>query len=135
MALRGTFWLVLDVRRGSRSAPGSGHDVTGQDLDLNFQDTHFGCGTGLRMSNVAMDRRPTGELAGFTALGTHEACQCPSGCPALLRVWTGWKTDLTCHECHSGKQESADGPRHCISCHQLGTIWFARADPESYKFV
>ena len=130
-------WLVSDVRRGSRSAPGSGHDVTGPELDLNFPNTHFGCGTGLRMSNVAMDRRPTeeqapaGELACFTALGTHEACQCPSGRgPALLRVWTGLNTGLTCHECHSGKQESADGPRHCISCHQLGTIWFARADPE-----
>jgi hypothetical protein len=45
-----------------------------------------------------MDRRPTeeqaqaGELAGFIALGTHEACQCPSGGPALLRVWTGRNT-------------------------------------------
>jgi hypothetical protein len=135
-------WLVSDVRRGSRSAPGSGHDVTGPELDLNFPNTHFGCGTGLRMSNVAMDRRPTeeqapaGELACFTALGTHEACQCPSGSgPALLRVWTGLNTGLTCHECHSGKQESADGPRHCISCHQLGTVQFARADPALYWYV
>jgi hypothetical protein len=68
---------VSDVLHGSRSAPGSGNDVTGPDLDLNFPNTYFGCGTGLRMSNVAMDRCPTeeqaqaGELAGFTALGTH----------------------------------------------------------------
>ncbi len=128
--------MVSDVRRESRSAPGSCHDVTGPELDLNFPNTHFGCGTGLRMSNVAMDRRPTeeqapaGELAYFTALGTHEACQCPSGAPALLRVWTCQNTGLTCHECHSGKQESADGPLPCISCNQLGTIWFARAGPE-----
>ena len=95
---------------------------TGPDIDLNFPDTHFGSGTGPRLScYVAMDRRPTeeqalaGELAGFTALGTREECQCPSGCPALLRVWTGRNTGSTCHECHRGKQESADGPRHCIS--------------------
>ncbi len=90
---------MSDVRRGSRLAPGSGHDVTGLDFDLNFLDTHFGCGTWLRLQGVAMDRRltekqaPAGELAGFTALGTHEACQWPSRDPALLhqrlRVWTG----------------------------------------------
>jgi hypothetical protein len=116
---------VSDVRRGSSRAPGSGQDVrvTGPDIDLNFPDTHVGCGTGPQSCDVAMDRRPTeeqapaGELACFTALGTHEACQpeCPSCCPAELRVWTGRNTGSTCHECHSGKQESADGPRHCIS--------------------
>ena len=114
---------VLDIRRWSRRAPGPGHDVTGPDVDLNFPDTHSSCGTGLRMTDVAMDSRPTekqapaGELAGFTALGTHEACQSPICSPALLRVWTGWTTCSTCHECRSCKQESADGPRHCISCH------------------
>ena len=132
---------MSDVRRGSRRAPGSGHDVTGPDLDLNFPDTHFGCGTGLRLRDVAMNSRPTekqapaGELAGFTALGTHEACQWPSRCPALLRVWTGRQAGLTCHDCHSSKQESADGPRHCISCHQLGSNRFARAVPAIYWFV
>ena len=80
----GTFGLVPDVLRGSRRAPSPGHDVTGPDIDLNFPDTQFRCGAGLRMSDVAMDRRPTekqapaGELAGFTALGTHE----PSSGPA-----------------------------------------------------
>jgi hypothetical protein len=71
---------VSDVRRGSSRAPGSGQDVrvTGPDIDLNFPDTHVGCGTGPQSCDVAMDRRPTeeqapaGELAGFTALGTHE---------------------------------------------------------------
>ena len=117
----GTFWLVSDVRRGSSRAPGSDQDVTGPDIDLNFPDTHFGSGTGPRSCDVAMDRRPTeeqapaGELAGCAALGTHKACQCPSGGPALLRVWTGRNTGSTCHECHSCKQESADGPPHCIS--------------------
>ena len=83
-----TFWLVPDVRRGSRRAPGPGHDVTGPDIDWNFLNTQFRCGAGLRMSDVAMDRRPTekqapaGELAGFTALGTHE----PSSGPAQHRI-------------------------------------------------
>jgi hypothetical protein len=35
-------WLVSDIVCGSSRAPGSGHDVTGPDIDLNFQDTHFG---------------------------------------------------------------------------------------------
>ena len=96
LASHGTFWLVSDVQRGSSRASGSGQDVTGPDIDLNFPDTHFGSGTGPRSCNVAMDRRPTeeqapaGELAGFTALGTHEACQCPSGGPAVLRVPEHW---------------------------------------------
>ncbi len=84
LASHGSFWLVSDVQRWS----GSGLDVTGPDFDLNFPDTHFGCGTGLRLPDVAMDRRPTekkapaGELTGFTALGTHKACQWPSRSPA-----------------------------------------------------
>jgi hypothetical protein len=81
LTLHGICWLVLDVRRGSNSASCPGHDVTGQDIDLNFPDAHLGCGTGLQSTDVAMDCRPTekqapgGELAGFTALGTHKACQ------------------------------------------------------------
>ncbi len=36
----GTFWLVLDFLSWSRSAPGAGNDVTGQDIrvNLNFPD-------------------------------------------------------------------------------------------------
>ncbi len=40
-----TFWLVSDrdVQRGSRRAPGSGHDVTGPDMiDLNLPDAQAG---------------------------------------------------------------------------------------------
>jgi hypothetical protein len=83
-----------------------------------------------------MDRRLTekqataGELAGITALGTHETCQCRG--PARPLLWTGRpgrNTGSTGHECHSGKQERAGGPRRCISCHKLGTIRFARAVP------
>jgi hypothetical protein len=40
LASHSTFWLVSDVWRGSRRAPCSGHDVTGQDFDLNFPDAH-----------------------------------------------------------------------------------------------
>jgi hypothetical protein len=128
LASHGTCWLVSDVGRGSSSAPGSGHDVTGPGINLNFPEAHCSCGTGLRLRDVAMDRRqtekqaPAGELAGFTALGTHEleACQWPSCCPALLLVCTGRHTGSTCHDCSSDKQESADGPHHCISCqHQF----------------
>ena len=73
LATHGIFWLVLDVLRGFRRATGSGHDVTGPYINLNFQDAHFGCRTGLISCYVAMDSRPTekqapaGELAGFTA--------------------------------------------------------------------
>jgi hypothetical protein len=76
-----TFWLVMDVLRGSRSAPRSGHDVTGPDINLDFPDSQVGGETGLGSCHVAPDRRPTekqalaGELARFTALGTHIACQ------------------------------------------------------------
>ncbi len=35
-------YLLAGVGRGSSRAPGSCHDVTGLDIDLNFQDTHFG---------------------------------------------------------------------------------------------
>ena len=65
---------MSDVGRGSSAAARSSHDVIGPDIDLNIPDAHFGCGTGLRSCNVAMNRRPTekqapaGELAGFTAL-------------------------------------------------------------------
>ncbi len=30
-------------RRGSRAAPRSGNDVTGQDFNLDFPEAHFGC--------------------------------------------------------------------------------------------
>ena len=64
VASLGTFWLVLDVRRGSRHAPGPGHDVTGPDLDLNFPDTHSGCDAGLRMTDVASLGRPGSRTSG-----------------------------------------------------------------------
>ncbi len=57
-AAHGTFWLVPDVLRGSRRAPGTFHDITGQDINLNFPDAQLRCRTGLRSSNVAVDRRP-----------------------------------------------------------------------------
>ncbi len=37
-ATHSTFWLVSDVRRGSPRTPGSGHDITGPDINLNFLD-------------------------------------------------------------------------------------------------
>jgi hypothetical protein len=37
LASHGTCWLVSDVLLGSSRAPGSGYDLTGQDIDLNFQ--------------------------------------------------------------------------------------------------
>ena len=72
---------MLDVGRGSRAAPHSGHGVTGQDINLNldFSDAQFGCTALLGSSDVAQDRHPTekqaptGQLAGFSALGTHKA--------------------------------------------------------------
>ena len=75
----GTFWLMSDVGRGSSAAPRSGHDVTGQDINLDFSDAHFGCTARLGSRDMAPDRCPTekqapaGQLAGFSALGTHKA--------------------------------------------------------------
>ncbi len=108
-------------------APGSGHDITGSDITLNFLDAQRSCRTGLRSSNVAADRRPTekqapaGELADFTALGTHEACQCRGPGPAML--WNcrlGRYTGSTCHECHSGKRAC----RRTKSLHIVPPTWY-----------
>ena len=76
-ATHGTFWLMSDVGRGSSAAPRSGHDVTGPDINLDFSEAQFGCTARLGSSDVAQDRRPTekqaptGQLAGFGALGTQ----------------------------------------------------------------
>ncbi len=50
---------MLDVRLGSRTAPRSGHDVTGPDINLDFLEAHFGCKALLGSSDVAQDHRPT----------------------------------------------------------------------------
>ncbi len=55
----GTFWLVSDVLRWSLHAPGSGHDTTGPDINLNFPNAQRRCRTGLQSSNVEADRRQT----------------------------------------------------------------------------
>ena len=135
----GTFWLMSDVGRGSRAAPRSCHDVTGPDINLDFPDAKFGCTAQLGSSDVAPDRRPTekqapvGKLAGFGALGTHKACRSES---ESWRSRAGSRyTDSTGHDYHCDQQERGDGPRHCISCHRLGRIRFARADPELNWFV
>ena len=121
----GTFWLMSDVGRGSRVAPHSGHDVTGQDINLDFPDSEaqFGCTALLGSSDVAPDRRltekqaPAGQLAGFGALGTHKAGRSASEswCGRAGRQYTG----STGHDCHCDQQKRGDGPRHCI-CHKLG---------------
>ena len=126
----GTFWLMSDVGCGSRTTPRSGHDVTGQDINLDFPYAQFGCTARLGSSYVAPDRRPTekqapaGQLAGFGALGTHKAGRSASEsrCSRAGRRYTG----STCHDCHCDQQEGGDGPRHCV-CHKLGTMLFARA--------
>ena len=130
---------MSDVGRRSRAAPRSGHDVTGPDINLNFQDSKFGSTARLGSSDVAPDRRPTekqaptGKLAGFCALGTHKAGRSTS------ESWCGRAgrryTHLTGHGCHSDEQERIDGPRHCRSCHILRAIRLARADPELNWYV
>ena len=114
----GTFWLMSDVGRGSRAAPCSGHDVTGPDINLDFQEAQFGCTARPRLgsSNMAQDHSPTekqapaGQLDGFGALGTHKAGR---------RASESWRsradrryTDSTCHDCHCDQQEpeGGDGP-------------------------
>jgi hypothetical protein len=117
---------TLDLRyllSGGR-APGSGHDVSSPDVNLDLPDAHFGCTTGFGGCNMAMDRRPTkkqapaGELAGFTALGAHEARQ--SHWEYLRRPGPpGRNTDSTCHDRHGREQAHGEGPRHCIVCQHL----------------
>ena len=123
---------MSDVGRRSRAATRSSHDVTGQDINLNFPDSKFGSTARLGSSDVAQDRRPTekqapaGKLACFShgALGTHKAGRSAS------ESWcgrAGWRyTGSTGHDFHCDQQKRGDGPRHCI-CHKLGTIRFARA--------
>ena len=104
---------MSDVGRGSRAAPSSGHDVTGPDINLDLQ-AQFGCTARLGSSDVEQDRSPTekqapaGQLAGFSALGTHKAGR---------RASESWRsragrryTDSTCHDCHCYQQEGGDGP-------------------------
>ena len=107
-----TFWLVSDVRGGSRAAPRSGHYVTGPDLNSDFSETHFCCTARLGSCNVAPDRRPTekqapaGELSGFAALGTHKAGHSDS--ESWRRLAGGRYSGSTCHDCHCDQQESGD---------------------------
>jgi hypothetical protein len=76
----GTFWLVLDVQRGSRSAPGSCHDVTGQDMiNLNLPDA-FSCWLSKRRTLKAQVDCKTLLASGVQA-GTD--CRPSSGCAAL----------------------------------------------------
>ena len=55
----GTFWLLSDVGSGSRTAPCSGHDVTGPDINLDFPEAQFGCTALLGSSNLEQDSSPT----------------------------------------------------------------------------
>ena len=106
---------MSEVGRGSRAAPRSGHGVTGQDINLDFSDAQFGCTAQLGSSDVAQDRRPTekqaptGQLAGFSALGTHKAGRSASEswCGRAGRRYTG----STGHEFHCDQQKRGDGPR------------------------
>ena len=103
---------MSDVGRGSRAAPRSGHGVTGQDINLDFSDAQFGCTALLGSSDVAQDRRPTekqaptGQLAGFSALGTHKAGRSASEswCGRAGRRYTG----STGHDCHCDQQKRGD---------------------------
>ena len=135
----GTLWLVSDILRGSRCAPRSSHDVTGQDINLEFPDAKLRCTARLGSCDVQPDRRPTerqapaGKLAGVGALGTHKAGQ------SAPESWCGRAgpryTDSTGHDYHCNQQERGDRPSHCISCHRLGKIRLALTDPELKRFV
>jgi hypothetical protein len=73
----GVALYLLDVPRGSRSAPGSCHDVTGpgpdSDIDLNFLDAHVGSA----IAQVGCEILP----ASGVQAGTD--CCPSSGCSAL----------------------------------------------------
>jgi hypothetical protein len=131
---------VSDVLRRSRRAraPGSGHDVSSQDVNLDLPDAHFCCTTGFEGCNVAMDRRPTekqalaGDFAGFTALGAHEARQESLGVLAPARPRN---TGSTCHDRHGREQEREEGPRHCIACQHLEYTCLHALSLHVYWFV
>ena len=107
-----TLYLVQDVRLGSRRAPDSGHNITGQDIKLNFPDAQLRCRAGLRSSNVA----------GFTALGTLKSVSVTAQdlpCSATA-AQAGTLARLAMNATAVSKSVQTD---HIIfiSCHQLGT--------------
>jgi hypothetical protein len=101
LASHGTCWLVSDVLRGSSRAPGSGHDVTGQDIDLNFPDAHPGCGTGLQSTDVAMDGRPTEKGPSWRAGWFH----CTWHTRSVSAMMAPWRSAL-CTKCLFGLDSS-----------------------------
>ena len=121
----GTFWLLSDVGRGSRTVPCSSHDVTGPDINLDFPEAQFGCTARLGSSTVAQDSSQTekhapaqGQLAGFGALGTHKAGR---------RASESWHsragrqyTDSTCHDCHCDQQEPEGGDAAGLTLNYTG---------------
>ncbi len=94
LATHGTFWLVSDVRRGSSRSNCTGHDVTGLDINLDFQEAQIGCEARLGSCQVVPDhsltekQAPAGELAGFSALGTRKACCLASSPCTGPAAWT-----------------------------------------------
>ena len=112
--VQGHSWLVVPCGwcqtscAGPAAPPRSCHDITGPDINLDFQEAQLGCEALLGSHQVAPDRRPTekqapaGELACFHALGTHKACCLASEslCQSCLE-----NTGLTYQDWHCSKQE------------------------------
>ncbi len=70
------FWLVSDVQCGSRRAPRSDHEVTGQDTNLDFQEAKLGCEARLGSSQMLPDRCPSARLRNSLCVYlVHKVCR------------------------------------------------------------
>jgi hypothetical protein len=68
-------WYLLagvDIQRGSRRAPGFGHDITGPDISFDVQDAHLAAEQGFEAAmlrwTAARLRNSAGEFASSTTM-------------------------------------------------------------------
>ena len=102
-----TWWLVSYVRRRSRRATSSGHDVAGTGFNMYFPKAKACLSTRFGSTDVATDSRPSekqaaaGQLAGGGAVNAHEAghCAASESCARGRRACTGHDCD-ECNDCH-----------------------------------
>jgi hypothetical protein len=139
-----TGWLMSDVRRGARRAPGSGHDVAGTGLDMDLPDAQIRSSAGLRCGDVAPDRGPvekqaaTGQLAGSGAVRAHKAghSQRPGPAAGLASGLDPGRAGRHDHsEGHGCSKEYPEQGHHCIACHWLLFLDFARECLPLYRVV
>ena len=119
-----TWWLVSYVRRRSRRATSSGHNVASLGFNMYFPKAKAYLSTAAA-GQPRQKQAAAGQLAGGGAVNAHEAghCAASESCARGRRACTGHDCD-ECDDCH---QQRWDTGHHCISCHnrRCGTRSFA----------